>query len=144
MITGPTCPGCGKDAVLAPNTIVYGEKVAFPANLWICPDFPDCDYYISVWPDDPLCKPTGTMANARLRGLRSKIHAILRPRYGFGKRSKVAVYKELSALMGWKGRINVAALDEASALRALRLLDADFEDTVDDKAPQTTWHDLQE
>jgi hypothetical protein len=136
MMAGPICPGCGKEAILVPKSVIYGEDVRNDGNAWVCPDWPGCDYYIGCQPG-PFPLPAGTMAGPRLRGLRSRIHSALRPIYESGG-GKTKVLKQTARKMGWGNKLNVAALDEKKCLDVLAIVAPGFRE---DEPRPISWQD---
>ncbi len=139
-LNGPRCPECGRQAVLVPNTVIYGENPKWDGNTWKCPNL-DCDCYIGAASGDPMASPIGTMAGPRLRSLRTRIVNVIRPQFSSGERKKSSVLKELSKKMGWTGRLNISALSIEQCLAVLAIIQPGFREDIDEVQAPITWQD---
>lgn len=149
MAPAPICPYCNIASELKPNSVVYGDNSKYQANIWLCVNYPRCDAFIGVYPAPSAPIPVGTMANGRLRFLRSQIHRLLEPRWRKSKTwkitpgerlSKNAAYKQVASQLGWGNKLHVAVLDEDQCLKALNVINPDFIDVGDStKEEFKTW-----
>lgn len=126
-ITPPTCPYCHATAILADASAVYGPKFEGAFNLWICLNYPDCDSYVGVHKDQIEPKPLGTMANAELRKLRKRVHAMFDPLWKpgpcqefKGRLARKDAYRWISEKMGRD--FHTAEANEEECRRALVFL----------------------
>lgn len=64
------CPYCEAKAILTSSETVYHtDKYGL---MYVCSNFPKCDTYVGCHKDSG--RPLGTLANARLRSLRTSAH----------------------------------------------------------------------
>ena len=69
----PVCPYCGRRAVLRDAAEIYHGPCHVPGQkLYVCPDYPACDSYVTV--NSANLRPNGTMANGQLRSRRIMAH----------------------------------------------------------------------
>lgn len=140
-IHGPRCPYCKGRSRLAPNSAMYGPNVPRPHNVWLCENFPECDTWIGVYPNDPNATPVGTMAGPRLRKLRTRIHDLIKPLYADGRSTRTKATRDTARKLGW-GDMNVSALNEDACLKVITLLNPGFAETAETETrPSRTWQD---
>jgi hypothetical protein len=65
------CHFCGGTAYLEDNSIIYGESKG-SGKSYVCENFPRCNTYIAAHAGN--WAPMGTLANAKLRRMRSQCH----------------------------------------------------------------------
>ena len=93
--------------------------------VWSCPDWPECDHYVSCHPGTTL--PTGTLANKTLRRERYSTHCVFDLLWSGGKLARNRAYQELGAAMGLSeeqchiGLFTFGQLEEAKAFARRRL-----------------------
>lgn len=93
------CPYCGSQALLRPESVVYGKETSNPdAKLYVCARYPACDAYVSAHRHD--LHPMGTLADKSLRRKRIEAHAALRQLWESGLMSKSEAYYWLQVQMG--------------------------------------------
>ncbi len=68
------CPYCGSQAVLKDAAVIYRRFGL--GQVYVCPTA-ECDAYVGV--HEGTTKPKGSLANASLRNLRKKVHAVFDP-----------------------------------------------------------------
>ena len=129
MITPPNCPYCRSRATLVDGGVVYpGKDGQF--NLWLCPQYPQCNSYVGVFPGpDPV--PSGSMANPALRSLRLRVRRAVqaltaippgqkrRPMSRRRANAKVAEILGKSPSIGW--------FDDADCMKVLLALGPEVE-----------------
>lgn len=87
-----TCPYCGKLAEFSSSRLFYGQ--CYGTNVYYCTP---CDARVGTHGRGK--KPLGTMANASLRILRRRCHALIDPYWKKGKYSRSTVYRRMAAAM---------------------------------------------
>ena len=65
------CPYCGSHAILRSADGIYRENLK-GEMLYVCANYPECDSYVRVQNGTNL--PLGTLANRKLRELRTEAH----------------------------------------------------------------------
>ena len=98
--------------------------------MWVCANYPECDSYVGVHKYQAEPKPLGTMANAELRGLRKRVHALFDPlwksgplRRFKGPKARKSAYWWLTDKMGiTEGQFHTAEANEDQCRRALAVL----------------------
>lgn len=68
-LTPPKCPYCGTIAKLVDSKVIYKTKSY--GKAWVCGNYPTCDAYCGVHPND---RPLGQLANKELRKAREIAH----------------------------------------------------------------------
>ena len=91
------CPYCGSRTELRSADGIYHENRS-GTMLYVCKNYPRCDAYVRVIPG--TTQPIGTMANAKLRALRTEAHRYFNQLYIRGIMSKQEAYQWLSELIG--------------------------------------------
>lgn len=130
MMTIPVCPYCQADAVLCDASAVYGPTYAGKFNMWVCANYPDCDSYVGCHKDSADAKPLGTMANAELRKLRKRIHAMFDPLWKpgpeakfKGRKARLEAYWWITDALGITGtQFHTAHADAGQCRSALAVL----------------------
>ena len=74
------------------------EKFTFDDRCIVCKNNPRCDTYVRVRPG--TMEPIGTLANGRLRALRTEAHRYFNQLYERGIMSKREAYEWLSQMIG--------------------------------------------
>lgn len=119
----PICPYCLKRSTLVTSRAVYGGRDYGP--VWCCAE---CEAWVGVHRDSKDFAPLGRLANASLRKLKMKAHALLDPcwrnRPGHDKgRLRKAIYKLLADELGIDGKAcHVGEFDDDLCERAIRIL----------------------
>ena len=90
------CEYCGAPVVRKSADGIYREN-SRGVELYVCSNYPRCDAYVRVEPNTG--KPVGTLANARLRKLRSEAHKSFDRLHLSGLMSKNEAYAWLAALL---------------------------------------------
>lgn len=129
-MTAPLCPYCQATAVLCDASAVYGPKFEGQWNMWVCANYPECDSYVGIHRNQVEPRPLGTMANAELRGLRKRVHAIFDPLWKpgpqalfRGRKARDKAYWWLTDKMGMAaGQFHTAEANEEECRRALSIL----------------------
>ncbi len=119
-MTAPVCPYCNTPSVLCDASAVYGPTYAGRFNMWVCANYPDCDSYVGVHKDQAIPKPLGTMANAELRKLRKRVHAIFDPMWKPGPEARFTGRDARKKAYRWiSDRLAVADFHTAESGEAL-------------------------
>lgn len=114
------CPYCGQMPKLMNGEAVYPHR----------PDLKDKPFWV-CWPCQAWCgchpktqAPLGTVANAALRKLRSRVHELLDPKWrGKKKGDRSKVYKDLRQALGIsKNDCHVGKFTEELCQRAISIL----------------------
>ena len=92
------CPYCGARAFLRPASVVYGERAAPGAKLYVCARYPACDAYVAAHQATQL--PMGTLANKALRRQRRTAHTAFNRLWEYGYTSW---QRELPSVMVMSG-----------------------------------------
>lgn len=99
-----TCPYCQRPAMLVAGDAVYPHRPDLHQRyFWLCRP---CDAHVGCHPpsrrwDSDGTRPLGTLANARLRALRSHAHSVFDPLWQRGHfASRRAAYRWLSQRLG--------------------------------------------
>lgn len=87
------CPYCNKEAEFLTSYQFYG--VNYGTNLYVCRG---CDARVGTHGRGKT--PKGSLANAELRALRMRCHALIDPFWKQGKYSRTTVYKRMAKAMG--------------------------------------------
>lgn len=87
------CPYCGGKVVFRSADGVYKEN-KFQTMLYACSNYPKCDAYVRVKPGTK--KPVGTLADAKLRALRTEAHFYFDQIYESGYMTKTQAYQWLA------------------------------------------------
>lgn len=85
VIVPPVCPYCEGIAVLRDSAILY--KVSY-GYVWLCPNWPKCDSYVGCHKKTKT--PIGSLANQKLRRLRSATHKVFDPLWKKGEGGKLS------------------------------------------------------
>ena len=99
----PRCPYCGSTAILRSADGIYLNN-SKNTMLYVCKRYPICDAYVRVLPGTTI--PLGTMADGRLRRLRTEAHRSFDQLHYRGLMSKSDAYK-------WLADISSTPLSEA-------------------------------
>ena len=91
------CPYCGGRTELRSADGIYHENHK-GTMLYVCKNYPHCDTYVRVCPGTML--PIGTLANGRLRALRTEAHRYFNQLYERGIMTKREAYEWLSHMIG--------------------------------------------
>ena len=95
----PICPYCNNKAKLVSGAIIYPHRRDLAKlNFWSCES---CEAYVGChklnkkWSPEGTI-PLGTLANAKLRAIRSKVHKALDPHWQYTKLTRKACYAKLA------------------------------------------------
>ena len=91
------CPYCGSRTELRSADGIYHDNRE-GTMLYVCKNYPRCDTYVRVRPG--TTEPIGTLANGRLRALRTEAHRSFNQLYERGIMTKREAYEWLSQMMG--------------------------------------------
>ena len=91
------CPYCGGRTELRSADGIYHDN-RDGTMLYVCKNYPRCDTYVRVRPG--TMEPIGTLANGRLRALRTEAHRYFNQLYERGIMSKREAYEWLSQMIG--------------------------------------------
>ena len=91
------CPYCGGRTELRSADGIYHDN-RDGTMLYVCKNYPRCDTYARVRPG--TTEPIGTLANGRLRALRTDAHRHFNQLYERGIMSKREAYEWLSQMIG--------------------------------------------
>lgn len=87
------CPYCGHDVVLRSATGIYKEN-KYNTMLYACTNYPECDAYVRVKPGTK--KPIGSLADGKLRALRTEAHFYFDQIHESGAMTKQQAYQWLA------------------------------------------------
>ena len=90
------CPYCGGRTELRSADGIYHDN-RDGTMLYVCKNYPRCDTYVRVRPG--TMEPIGTLANGRLRALRTEAHRYFNQLYERGIMSKREAYEWLSQMI---------------------------------------------
>lgn len=108
------CPYCNKEVKIVHSTVIYGPGHDY-GNMKCCANFPACDSYAGMG---------ASLADAELRDLRKKCHALFDARWKHGGVSRSQCYHWLKVSMGMKSKdAHIARFRKDQCLRLLDLLD---------------------
>ena len=91
------CPYCGGRTELRSADGIYHDN-RDGTMLYVCKNYPRCDTYVRALPG--TMEPIGTLANGRLRALRTEAHRSFNQLYEKGVMSKREAYVWLSQMIG--------------------------------------------
>jgi len=109
------CRYCGGFALLRDSRLVW--PLVQPAKpMWFCQAYPACDTYVRC--HDGGTVPMGTLANERLRKLRSNAHQAFDPLWQEGGKliNRAMAYMVASRVMGIED-LHIGHMDEDQSLR---------------------------
>lgn len=90
------CAHCGCNCELTTGVEIYPHRDDLGyLHFWICRN---CDAYVGCHKNGDGQKALGTAANAELRSLRGKLHAIIDPKWRCGSQKRSTVYSQLTQL----------------------------------------------
>ena len=92
----PRCPYCGSTAILRSADGIYLNNHN-NTMLYVCKKYPICDSYVRVHPGTRI--PMGTMANGKLRRLRTEAHWKFDQLHERGLMTKSDAYQWLADLV---------------------------------------------
>lgn len=95
------CPYCGQRLIFR-TADEMGFKEKEGVNFWVCSHYPECDTYVRTVQYSQ--KPRGTVADAKLRQLRTETHRVFNQLYESGYMSKDDAYVWLKEVMGCTGK----------------------------------------
>lgn len=116
------CPYCGKPAELLTGDEVCSQRIDLGEKyFWVC--WP-CDARVGCHPGTHA--PLGTLANAPLRKLRSRLHAAFDPHWLTAPKrhkARIAAYARLAADLGIEKReAHISHFNEARCEKALAVV----------------------
>ena len=91
------CPYCGGKVIFRSADGIYNEN-KYGTMLYVCSHYPQCDSYVRASKNSNI--PVGTMANAKLRRLRTEAHREFDQLYKTGRMDRNSAYKWLADLIG--------------------------------------------
>ena len=92
------CPYCENRAKLVTGKEIYPRRPdLYNKKFWQCKE---CDAYVGCHPNTD--KPLGRLANAELRQVKMKAHAIFDPIWKKGDMKRTEAYKWLAAMLNIK------------------------------------------
>ena len=91
----PRCPYCGSTTILRSADGIYLNN-SKNTMLYVCKRYPACDAYVRVYPGTSI--PLGTLADGRLRRLRTEAHWSFNQLYRKGLMSKADAYRWLASI----------------------------------------------
>ena len=89
------CPKCGKQVLLRSAEGIYKDNT--DKQLYVCTGYPECDTYVRVHPGTVI--PMGTLADGKLRSLRTKAHRHFDKLHQFGFMSRDDAYAWLADII---------------------------------------------
>lgn len=92
ILSGKTCPYCGEESVLVDSSVVYGSSYGL---IYLCKP---CGAYCGVHKGTTIA--LGRLANKELREMKKEAHKHFDAIWTGFKKSRSAMYKRLSELMG--------------------------------------------
>lgn len=93
-----TCSYCGVDAKLVTGDVIYPHRPDLRTKrFWHCAP---CDAYVGTHANSPNAAPLGRLANAELRLLKQKVHALFDPLWQGRGTSRTDCYRWLAEAMG--------------------------------------------
>jgi hypothetical protein len=113
----PNCDYCG-----APATLTRAEDENYPYRedhgaLWMCVD---CQAWIGVFPRSSRHVPLGRLANAHLRELKAKLHAMLEPlAQAKVRRDGCSIFEARAKGLKWVAQQIGASWPEKSSIHSL-------------------------
>jgi hypothetical protein len=113
----PNCDYCGSPATLArAGDEIYPYREDHGA-LWMCVD---CQAWIGVFPRSTRNVPLGRLADARLRELKAKLHAMLEPlAQAKVRRDGCSIFEARAKGLKWVTQQIGAALAERGSIHSL-------------------------
>lgn len=119
-----TCAHCGNDCVLTGGSEVYPHrKDLYSLYFWICRP---CDAFVGCHKNGDGKKALGIAANAELRKLRSRIHAIIDPVWRDGLSTRSKVYADMTVMVNYlkilEGQFHTSWLTKAQAEQVIKAL----------------------
>ena len=91
------CPYCGGRTELRSADGIYRNNHD-RTMLYVCKNYPTCDAYVRVIPG--TTKPMGSLANGRLRAMRTEAHRYFNQLYTRGIMTRSEAYRWLSTVIG--------------------------------------------
>lgn len=115
------CPYCVRKARLVNGNVIYPHRPDLATKFfWQCAP---CDAYVGTHVNSTRHYPLGRLANAELRGLKQRVHAIFDPVWKKGGISRKEAYKRLAEKMGIPmEECHVGKFDERRCRLALEML----------------------
>lgn len=104
------CPYCGAKAVLQDAVVIYRRSGL--GQVYVCPTAA-CDAYVGV--HDGTTKPKGSLANAPLRSLRKRVHAVFDPIWRNSQHIERSEAYEAAALVLGLNEFHVGEMREEAA-----------------------------
>lgn len=92
------CDYCGDPARLVNGTVIYPHRRDLVKKMfWQCDP---CDAYVGTHENSSKHAPYGRLANAELRRMKQKVHAVFDRLWKQGTVSRSAAYRKLGEQMG--------------------------------------------
>jgi hypothetical protein len=91
---GVKCDYCGNDAKLVTGEVIYPHRPDLcNRRFWRCAP---CDAYVGTHANSPKAAPLGRLANAELRALKQRVHAVFDPLWLRSGSSRTEAYRWLA------------------------------------------------
>ena len=115
-----TCPYCGRHAKLITGSVLYPHRQEL-SHLWFWRCSP-CGAYVGTHENSPRHTPKGSLANAKLRAMRSTAHHFLDAHWRTQNSSRRQVYTKLAEFMGLtEAQAHIGKFDEQQCRMAIDL-----------------------
>lgn len=119
MNASVACPYCGRDAERVRGNVIYPHRPDLADRLFFLCE--PCGAYCGT--HRATGKPLGTLANATVRKMRSRVHALFDPYWQGGMWGRKQAYARLATAMGIPfEQCHVSMFDEALCRVALGVL----------------------
>lgn len=119
----PSCPYCHAAARLVTGDVIYPDVVTATvaeALFWQCEP---CDAYVGTHRNSSRAAPFGSLANAELRKMRRRVHALFDPLWQSGEMKRNEAYGWLAARLGIEQhRAHVGYFREEQCMAATLIL----------------------
>lgn len=121
QLLGVVCPYCRRAAELVTGAVIYPHRGELSKKwFWRCEP---CDAYVGTHVNSHRHHPLGRLANAELRKLKQRVHAIFDPVWKKGGIDRKEAYKRLAERMGIpRADCHIGMFDEAQCRQALVIL----------------------
>jgi hypothetical protein len=115
------CPYCPRSARLVSGAAIYPHRPdLYTKKFWQCAP---CDAWVGTHVNSMRHAPLGRLANAELRALKQKCHAIFDPVWKKGGIGRKEAYKRLAEKMGIpREECHIGKFDEDRCRLALEVL----------------------
>lgn len=115
------CDYCGNDAKLVTGDVIYPHRPDLrKRKFWQCAP---CDAYVGTHVNSRQAHPLGRLANAELRGLKQRVHAVFDTLWQGGETSRTDAYRFLAMALGIKpSECHIGMFNEERCRAALSVL----------------------